>query len=82
MLSPRAYNRRVGLCVLCPITTAVKGYPFECLIPTGSSISGAVLSDQIKSMSWGERRSAFAEKAPARLVADVRAKIKALLDIR
>jgi mRNA interferase MazF len=81
VLSPQAYNRRVGLCVLCPITTAVKGFPFEVPVPEEGVIHGAVLSDQVKSLSWSERGSEFAEKASVEVMAHVRAKLKALLRI-
>lgn len=79
VLSPRAYNRRSNLCVLCPITSHVKGYPFECLIPQGGKTTGVVLSDQVKSVSWFERDAEFVEQAAPSLLADVRAKIKALI---
>ena len=50
VLSPAAYNGKVGLAILCPITSQVKGYPFEVLIPDGLEISGAILSDQVKAL--------------------------------
>jgi mRNA interferase MazF len=55
VLSPQAYNARVGLALFCPLTTQVKGYPFEVLIPPGLPISGAILSDQVKSLDWRAR---------------------------
>ncbi|MBK8988938.1 MAG: type II toxin-antitoxin system PemK/MazF family toxin [Chloroflexi bacterium] len=48
VLSPAAYNGKVGLAILCPITSQIKNYPFEVLIPEGLKIGGAILSDQIK----------------------------------
>src|SRR4030067_1632422 len=59
VLSPKAYNGKVGLALLCPITSQVKGYPFEVLIPEGLEIKGAVLSDQVKSLDWKERKAEF-----------------------
>ncbi len=56
VLSPRAYNDRVGLVLVCPITNQVKGYPFEVDIPDGLAVSGVVLADQVKSMDWRARR--------------------------
>lgn len=79
VLSPEPYNRRVGLCVLCPITSEVKAYPFEQVVPAGGSTTGAVLCDQVKSLSWRERGSRFIERAPDSLTPHVKAKIKALL---
>src|SRR5215813_14686908 len=57
VLSPAAYNRRVGLALLCPITNQIKGYPFEVLIPQGLKVTGAVLSDQVKSLDWKARKA-------------------------
>jgi mRNA interferase MazF len=55
VLSPAAYNGRVGLAILCPITSQVKGYPFEVLIPAGLGVTGAILADQAKSLDWRAR---------------------------
>jgi mRNA interferase MazF len=52
VLSPAAYNGRVGLALLCPITDRVKGYPFEVPIPGNMKVAGAVLSDEVKSLDW------------------------------
>jgi mRNA interferase MazF len=79
VLSPRGYNLRSGLCVVCPTTNQSKGYPFEAALPQGFDVSGLVLSDQIKSLSWSHRESQFICKAPAQVCAEVRAKIKALI---
>ena len=57
VLSPAAYNGRVGLAVMCPITSHIKGYPFEVLIPDRLAIAGAVLSDQVKSRDWRARNA-------------------------
>jgi len=50
VVSPKEYNRKVGLALFCPVTSQVKGYPFEVLLPSGLAASGAVLSDQVKSL--------------------------------
>jgi|SRR5690349_11399123 len=81
ILTPVAYNRRMRLCVLCPITAGVKGYPFEMPVPPGGTMTGAVLCDQVKNMSWVERRCEFIERAPSGPIEHVRAKVKALLKI-
>ncbi|WP_210496130.1 endoribonuclease MazF [Microvirga antarctica] len=81
VLSPRSYNALSRLCVLCPITNQGKGYPFEVPLPTGASVTGFVLSDQVKSLSWVDRDAAFIATAPAPVVSHARAKIKALLQI-
>jgi mRNA interferase MazF len=79
VLSPRRYNSLTQLCVLCPITSQIKGYPFEVIIPSGLPITGVVLSDQVKSLSWDRRRSAFICESPTSVVQNVKARIKALL---
>jgi len=59
VLSSKIYNGKVGLAILCPITSHVKGYPFEVKIPEGLEIGGAVLSDQVKSLDWKGRQAKF-----------------------
>jgi mRNA interferase MazF len=81
VLSPRRYNSLVRLCILCPITSHVKNYPFEVAIPEGHAVIGVVLADQVKSLSWEQRRSAFICPAPAPVMHEVKAKLKSLLMI-
>lgn len=59
VLSLRQYNERAQLCLVAPITTKVKDYPFEVVLPSGLDVRGAVLSDQIKSLDWRAREAAF-----------------------
>jgi mRNA interferase MazF len=80
VLSPRKYNSIARLCVLCPITTQVKGYPFEVAVPTGKKTKGVVLADQIKSMDWSVRGAEFFENRPD-IAPHVVGKIKALLPL-
>ena len=56
VLSPVSYNRKAGLAVFVPITSRVKGYPFEVVIPPGLEIGGVVLADQLKSLDWRARK--------------------------
>ena len=58
ILSPKTYNGKVGLAILCPITRQVKGYPFEVPIPDGQAVAGAILADQVKSLDWRARQAA------------------------
>lgn len=81
VLSPRAYNHATGLAVMCPVTSKPKGYAFEVALPEGESISGVVLSDHLKSLDWRARKAVFAGAAPAAMLAEVRARVKALLGI-
>ena len=59
VLSPKAYNHRVGLALLCPITTRIKGYPFEVHIPEGLPVAGVILADQVKNFDWNARDAQF-----------------------
>ena len=79
ILSPSEYNSKVGLAVLCPITSKKKGYPFEVPIPKGLSIQGVVLSDQVKSMDWRSRKADYVCKMPDELLKTVLIKLTTLL---
>jgi mRNA interferase MazF len=79
VLATRAYNRRAGLCVLCPITNQQKGYPFEVAIPSGYPVTGVVLSDQVKSLSWQRRNAVFRCPGPPGVLPEAKGKLKALL---
>ena len=79
VLSPAAYNGKVGLAILCPITSQVKGYPFEVQIPEGLEVSGAILSDQVKSLDWKARKAEFCCKLPPASFSEVVQKLSALI---
>ena len=79
VLSPKSYNKKVGLLICCPITNRVKGYPFEVKLPDELNVSGVVLSDQVKSLDWKVRQADFIAKLPDDVVKDVLAKLNTLL---
>lgn len=79
VLSPAAYNAKVGLALLCPITTQVKGYPFEVPLPPGGTVSGVILSDQVKSLDWRARDASFIEALPPASVEEVLRRVATLL---
>jgi len=79
VVSPEAYNRRVGLALLCPITNRLKGYPYEVLLPSGLDISGAILSDRVKSLDWRARQAKRICDAPAEVTEEVLAKLRTLV---
>jgi mRNA interferase MazF len=79
VISPEAYNRKTGLALLCPLTTQVKGYPFEVVVPPGLKAKGVILSDQIKSLDWKARHATLLGRADATLTAEVLAKAITLL---
>ncbi len=81
VLSPESYNRKVGLALICPITTQQKGYPFEVVIPAGLAVSGVVLADQVKSLDWKARKTCFAGELPSDIFQEVLAKLSTLLEM-
>ena len=79
-ISPAQYNGKTGLMVCCPMTTKIKGHPFEVLAEAGGT-PGAILSDQVKSLDWKVRRAKKKSEVSAEVMLHVRAKLKALLQI-
>jgi mRNA interferase MazF len=80
VLSPGAYNGRVGLALLCPITGQVKGYPFEVAIPHGMAVTGVALADQVKSLDWRARKATRICAVPVEVVTQVLGRLSALLE--
>lgn len=80
VLSPASYNEKVGLAVFCPVTTQIKGYPFEVLVPEGLPVSGAVLSDQVRTMDWRIRNPEPICSLPAAAIGEILGKLLTLLD--
>jgi mRNA interferase MazF len=78
VLSPSAYNGRVGLALFCPITNHAKGYPFEVPLPTTSPVSGVVGADQVKSLDWRARKVARIGAVSDEVVAQVLQRLQAL----
>lgn len=81
VLSPASYNRRASLALVCPVTTQVKGYPFEVVLPPGLPLAGVILADHLKSSDWAARRAQFIAKAPREVLEDVTAKLRPLLSL-
>ena len=77
VLSPAEYNNKTSLMLCCPMTTQIKHYPFEVLI--GGTLPTAVLADQVKSLDWRSRNAKTKGTVSAAELAEVRAKIKALI---
>ena len=79
VLSPVAYNRKVGLALVCPITTQAKGYPFEVPIAGQRSVMGVILADQVKSIDWRARRAKIVARLDAPTVTRTLALLRVLL---
>ena len=82
VISPKSYNRKVGLALVCPITSRIKNYPFEVPLPKGAGIEGVVLCDQIKSLDWRARQATRIATATttATVVQEATARLLALID--
>lgn len=80
VLSPRSFNATAGLALVCPVTSRVKGYPFEVPLPARCAVQGVVLADQVKSLDWRKRNARRIGQAPAEVVADALAKVRPLLE--
>jgi mRNA interferase MazF len=81
VLSPKSYNLKTSLALVCPITSQIKGYPFEIAIPQGFPIQGVVLSDQIRSLDWRARHAEIAASLPAGTIEKVLERLKILLGL-
>ena len=82
VLSPKAYNAATGLMLCCPVTSQVKGYPFEVELVGIKGLKGVVLSDQVRSLDWEARGAEKAGRAADDVVTDALAKVKVLLAVR
>ena len=81
VLSPHSYNAKVGLALFSPVTNQIKGYPFEVIIPEGFKVTGAILSDQVKSLDWKVRNAEFFDKIPESVTLEILTKLTTLLRI-
>jgi mRNA interferase MazF len=79
VLSPQAYNGRVGLALVCPVVPDVKGYPFEVRLPESLPVRGAILADQAESLDWRVLRAERIGIVPAGVVEEVLGKLATLL---
>ena len=77
VVSPASYNGKTGLLVCCPMTTQIKGYPFE--VSIAGDKPGAALADQVKSLDWVARKARLKGQVSATELAEVRGKIAALI---
>jgi mRNA interferase MazF len=80
VVSPEAYNRKTGLFLACPVTSKVKGYPFEVALPENRDVGGVILADQIKSLDWKARRAKFAAATDKDVISEVIALVLPLID--
>ena len=79
ILSPANYNSKVGLAFLCPITSKIKGFPFEVALPQKLSVNGVILSDQVKNLDWKSKNVEFIGKLNNKSVDEVLQRLHTLL---
>ena len=80
VVSPREYNALTSLALCCPITSQVKGYPFEVGLPLTGNVGGVVLADQIRSLDWKARGARFESRCAGTVVSEVIGKVGTLLN--
>ena len=78
ILSPKSYNEKSSLALMCPVTTRVKGYPFEIPLNAGK-IAGVILSDQVRSLDWRVRRAAFIQRLNPEILTEAQERILQLV---
>ena len=79
VFSPSTYNDKVGLALMCPVTSQVKGYPFEVQIPAGSKVQGVILADQVKNLDWRARKAEYICCLDDNTISEVLGKLNTLL---
>lgn len=79
VLSPKIYNLRSGLALACPVTSQIKGYPFEVAVPSGVGAAGVILADQLKSVDWKARNAELLGRCSDEAMEELRAKLAPLL---
>lgn len=79
VLSPEAYNRKTSLLLACPVTSMIKGYPFEVPLTADLPVNGVILADRIKSLDWRVRKAKFIARASTSVIEDVLSLILPLL---
>lgn len=79
VLSPKTYNAKSGLALVCPITNQIKGYPFEVAVPAAQGTTGVILADHVKSVDWKARRAEKAGRCSSEAIDEVRSRLAPLL---
>jgi len=79
VLSPKSYNHKSGLALVCPVTSQIKGYPFEVPVPAGFRVDGVILADHVKSLDWKARKVERISRVPPPILNEVLARLAPLL---
>lgn len=78
IISPKSYNSKTGMCLVCPVTNSIKGYTFE-VECNSTEVSGVVISDQVRCIDWKSRGVYFKAKASPEVLEEVKGKLGALV---
>lgn len=79
VLSPKSYNQKSGLALVCPVTNQMKGYPFEVPVPRDRGVMGIILADHVKSLDWKQRQAERIGSVPLSTLNEVLARLAPLL---
>lgn len=85
VLSPKSYNRKTGLCIVCPATRQAKGYAFEVRVtedkkqPDDKKQQSVILADHVRSVDWRARQVEFYHKVSRAVLEETVAKLEALI---
>src|SRR5947209_1887003 len=78
ILSPKDYNQKSGLALVCPVTNQIKAYPFEVPLPPACGVSGVILADLVKSLDWRARQAGKIGRVPPETLGEVLARLAPL----
>jgi len=81
VVSPKSYNQKTNLAILCPVTSIAKGYPFEVAVKD-KKVSGVILADHVRSLDWKARNAKFIARAKSKVIEEVQTKLLLLLGSR
>ena len=79
VISPKAYNRRTGLCVICAATRQQKGYAFEVVCEDDAGLPSVILADHVRSVDWQQRQVRLIRRVPPEVLNEVVARLEALI---
>lgn len=81
VISPKSYNQKTNLAIMCPVTSAQKGYPFEVAVKD-KKVAGVILSDHVRSLDWKSRNVKFITRAKPVVFQEVQTKLLLLIDYK
>lgn len=80
IVTTKQFNRATQLALVCPITSKIKGFDLEVILPEGLTTSGAILTFQVKTIDWHERKVKYVESLPPETIEELLAKLQVLID--